>query len=208
MPDSSQCRLQLTSQIALASLLPLLLAGEASAAVAFEVLGRRRRGCGDAAAMSTALAAIAAEERVHEGWLLEMRDALPQIPHDPALHVAAAQFFCSLASRNAGVHFARIAALDSAVCIILGALRRAQPHGYAGTLSRIATDESRHVALSLRYARALTHREERINAAAATRESLATLLLMRGAAFEQLGIDTDRLRARISRPPRFLSASR
>ncbi len=196
------------SQTALASLLPLLLAGEASAAAAFEVLGRRRRDSGDGTAMSTALAAIAAEERVHEGWLLEMRDALPQIPDDPALHVAAQRFFSGLASRNAGLHFTRIAALDSAVCIILGALRKAQPHCYAGTLSRIATDESRHVALSLRYARALTHREERINAAAATRESLAALLLMRGAAFETLGIDADRLRTRIAKPPRFLSTSR
>jgi hypothetical protein len=195
-----------SAHLALAALLPLLLAGEESAEAAFEVLSRRRCRGSDRHALGGALRAIAAEERVHQQRLLALQSALPAVPDDPALRSRATAFFAGLASRNVGIHLTRIAALDSAVCLLLGALRRAQPALHAGVLAGIGHDEARHVAVTLAPARALSSRSVRLEAAVHTRVGLAALLGERAASLDQLGIDPDRLLRRVAEPPGFLIA--
>jgi hypothetical protein len=189
---------------ALASLLPLLLAGEVSAASAFHVLGRRRRRQGDDTRLLGALETMGADERWHERLLLEWQQELPVVSADPELERHMRVFFRGLASRDAGVHFARIAALDSAVCLLLGSLRRAQPLPMLGPLWQIASDEARHVVVARDYALALTCRAVRLAAADETRTGLARLLAFRGDALDALDLDVDRLLGRLSRPPRCL----
>jgi hypothetical protein len=191
-------------QYALASLLPLLLAGEESAALAFRVLDRRRRRLGDTGHLLGALARLGADEQRHERLLRSWQCELPQVPPDPALQLRASLFFRSLASRDAGLHFARIAAIDSAVCQLLGALRRALPPTTLGPLWQIACDEARHVVIARDYALALTGRSARLAAAVEARDGLTHLLAQRGDSLDALGLDVDALLQKLAGPPRCL----
>ena len=189
---------------ALARLLRLLLHGEQSAALAFEVLGRRRLRQGDAPALLSALQHIAAEERQHVLLLSGLARELPAIEFDSPVTTATECFFRGLASRDAGVHFTRIAALDSAVCILFATLRKSQPALFHPVLQRIARDEARHVALAARFARRLCAQPSQRNAAAETRAGLADLLRHCADDLETLQIAPGRLLTRLREPPRFL----
>jgi hypothetical protein len=191
-------------QNALASLLPLLLAGEESAALAFRVLDRRRRRLRDCGRLQNALAGMGADEQRHEQLLRTWQRELPPVPTDALLLRQAEYFFSSLASRNAGLHFARIAALDSGVCLLLSALRRAQPLATLGPLWQIACDEARHVVIARDFALALAGRTERLTAVAETRAGLAGLLARQGDALATLGLDADALLRRLAHAPRCL----
>jgi hypothetical protein len=191
-------------QHSLARLLQVLLEGEHSAALAFEVLGRRRQSVGDEQRLLLAIKRIGAEEREHEALLRALQRSLPHAPLDEARQVAIRQFLRGLASRDAGIHFARIAALDSAVCLLLRSLRRAQPTLHAATLARIARDEAGHVALAAHYAQRLCEPRARIVAAEDTRAGLALLLEPSAGDFDRLGIAPAVLLRQLRTPPRFL----
>jgi hypothetical protein len=190
----------------LAELVQILLCGEASAALAFEVLARQRRRQGDAPELIDALQRIADDEHEHEQLLLALQRRLPRPSDSVAITMAGTSFFRSLATRDAGEHFTRIAALDSAVCIILSSMRMSQPLLYAGALQRIHCDEARHVATAVGYARRLSTTARRTEQAAATRHGLTELLRPRAHCLEALQVDPDRLLHRLRQPPRSLTS--
>ena len=146
---------------ALADALPFLRCGEESAVHAF---GRRLANSagGTARVTQAALDAITADESRHAAWLEALASALPA--PEPASRgpqeAAMATFFRRLLTRDPALHFARIAALDLAVCAILRPLvaqrnaLAAAPQVVAG-LRAIRGDEARHVRVARSCARGL-----------------------------------------------------
>lgn len=199
-------RLPDVAQEALAELVPLLLCGEESAALTF---GRLSLGSQFSPRARAELAGIAADELQHERLLQALRQALPLASDDSEIRRAARRFFVQIGRGDLGEHFARIAALDSGICALLGTLReRGSPlltDEYLTTLlARIHRDEARHVQVSRRHARQLLGPRVAHTMATEMRARLATLVALRGGALEMLGVDTDRLLLRLRRVPRAL----
>ncbi len=141
--------------VALANALPFLRCGEESAVHAF---GRRLASV-DSAMEQAALDAITADEARHADWLAALAAALPSPDRAPCAE-AMARFFRRLLTRDAALHFARIAALDLRVCAILRPL--VAPHGTLAAAPRavaglrvIRRDEARHVRVARECARRL-----------------------------------------------------
>lgn len=191
---------------AFGELLRILACGEESAALAFDRLAEN-----EATATRLALSRIAVDERRHECLLRQLRRATPEPMPDPMLRLALARFFHGLSTGTAGVHFANIAALDSAVCVILGALlAKARPLARepraAAILRRIRADEAGHVRLARAMAHALGPPAATRDAAWRTRDALVSLLTRRAAAFDALEVDPVALFARLRRLPEGLAA--
>jgi hypothetical protein len=192
-------RLNDRSAAAFAQLVPLLLCGEESAALAFGA-GRAREAL--AVAARTALERIRREEVVHGLLLQRLQTGLPSAPLEAPLRARMRRFFVTLADPEPGRYFARIAGLDSAVCMLLGALRgkRSPLAGnptLASTLARIHRDEASHVDAARTIALEYSSAARATEIATETRWQLVCLLRERGAAFETLGIDADELFARL-----------
>lgn len=191
----------------MAEVMQVFACGEESAALAFQRLADTRA----EAATSAALAAIAAEEAVHEDLLRGLRDALPPPVRDHALRRALVGFYHGLASDDAGRHLGSIAALDSGVCTIVAAMLAGgrplarEPRVHA-VFSRIRHEEAGHVRVSRRLARELGHPGALREAAVRTRCGLVDVLALRAAAFEDMGVDPDRLFARLRVSPARLFA--
>jgi hypothetical protein len=187
---------------ALSELLQAFACGEESAAHAFAYLGSSR--VEDDARRG--LARVANEELIHERLLRGLRRRLPEPAPDRELRRALLRFYHGIAQADVGLHLGSIAALDSAVCVILAALLEpgrplAREPVVAMILHRIHRDEAGHVRLSRRLAAELV-RGDAIGAVAENaRLGLVGLLARRGAAFESLGVNADRLFARIARVP-------
>jgi hypothetical protein len=184
---------------ALAELLPLLLCGEESAALAFGAGGTR---AALTPAASAELERIRREEVVHGLLLQRLQTGLPPAPLDAPLRSRMRRFFVTLADPRPGRYFARIAGLDSAVCLLLGALRSqrsplvADPT-IAAAFARIHRDEASHVDAARRIALAYAPAALALDVATETRVRLVKLLRERGAVFDKLGVDADRLLARL-----------
>jgi hypothetical protein len=106
-----------------------------------------------------------------------------------------------VASRDAALHFARVAALDSAVCIVVSALVKpiVRATALVETFDRIRSDEARHVRFSRQHAYELgTERSLLANTAVQVRSELVALLNPLGRSFEDLGVDADNLFHRIN----------
>lgn len=187
---------------AFSELLQVFACGEESAALAFAHLGSSpleeaaRRG----------LASVAEEELIHERLLRGLRAALPAPAPDPDLRRTLLRFYHGIAQPDIGLHLASIAALDSAVCVILAALLEpdrvlAREPEIATILRRIHRDEGGHVRLSRRLATELVDRDAIGAVAENARLGLVDLLARRGAEFECLNVDAGRLFARIARVP-------
>jgi demethoxyubiquinone hydroxylase (CLK1/Coq7/Cat5 family) len=132
----------------LANCLPFLACGEESAAHTFA--GRlSKRVAHDSRQV---LRRIANDELRHAAWLARLQMALPM----PDLHLStsvSAAFFRGLITSDAGLHFARIAALDLAVCRLLAGITHhraalATAPAIREGFRRIAQDEARHVHIS------------------------------------------------------------
>jgi hypothetical protein len=117
-------------------------------------------------------------------------------------------FYFAMRESDLGSHLGRIAALDSAVCVILGALRHSRCALAADAdlrqlFRRIHFDEAGHSRTASFFARVLgapdLHR-----LALDTRERLVRLLALRAGAFDQLGVCPDRLFRRLLQVPRRL----
>ena len=111
------------------------------------------------------------------------------------------RFFLRVASRDPALHFARVAALDSAVCIVLSALIKPIVRGSAlvETFDRIRSDEARHVRFSRQHAYELGAEMSLLaNTAVQIRSELVALLNPLGRSFEDLGVDADNLFHRIN----------
>src|SRR5271156_3981798 len=135
---------------ALASLLPLMICGEDSAESAFAHHGRCELW---EEPIRRSFAAIERDENRHARWLRGLQSALPFVAPDLAYETRVRRFFRRMGSTRLEVHLARIASLDSAVCQILGRLRRT-PALQSAPLQRLFSalhrDEARHVAISRR----------------------------------------------------------
>ena len=201
-PLSGPLRLGDAQAEALSELLQVFACGEESASLAFARLGDSP--LEDAACR--ALARVAREELIHEGLLRALRAALPAPAPDRELRRALLRFYHGIAQADIGLHLASIAALDSAVCLILAALLEphrvlAQEPAANAIFRRIHRDEAGHVRLSRRIASELVQGDVIGTVAENARLGLVGVLARRGAAFESLGIDAWRLFARIGRVP-------
>jgi len=178
----------------LGELLPLLLCGEESAALVFDQMVE---GSLDPSTKDD-LQRIADDEMRHQYWLQRLRRALPAPREDVALRARARRFFMRLRHRDAAVHCVRIAALDSAVCLILGKLRSPQSaivrDPLVGELfARIHRDEAQHVLMARRAAQRLGCFAAERDITIETRSSLIEILSHRAHALDVLGVDPDKL---------------
>lgn len=188
---------------ALAELLPVLICGEASAETVFADAAEVFSARGDAA-LATALAGIAGDEKRHAEWLAYLRAGLPAQGTTGAAR-AVTRFLRVLHADDLALHLARVAALDAAVCLVLArACARTAPLAAhpvpLGIFNRIRKDEGRHVRISRRCAHALSLSPGA--AAQAQREvhaQFAELLLPWSDSLETLGIDPAWLRQRFTR---------
>jgi hypothetical protein len=195
-------RLEDAQAEALSELLQVFACGEESASLAFARLGDSP--IEDAA--RRALARVAEEELIHERLLRGLRGALPAPAPDRELRRALFRFYHGIAQADIGLHLASIAALDSAVCLILAALLEpdrilAQEPAANAIFRRIHRDEAGHVRLSRRIAAELVQGNVIGAVAESARLGLVGVLARRGAAFDSLGIDAERLFVRIARVP-------
>lgn len=186
---------------ALAVLVSLMACGEEAASIAFDGLAAQ-----DAGAGAAALRTIAQEERVHDAWLRQLTAALPPAPHRAAMLARARRFHIDLAAGGPALHFARIAALDAAVCLILSRLLHrggaiAGDPGVASLLIRIRRDEARHVAIARAMALGYADRPAMHLAADAARGALAAIFALASDALATLGVDADRLLGDVRRLP-------
>jgi len=201
-PPPGPLRLGDAQAEALSELLQVFACGEESASLAFARLG----GAPLEDAARCALARIAEEELVHERLLRGLRGALPAPARDRELRRALLRFYHGIAQDDIGLHLASIASLDSAACLILSALLErdsilAQEPAVAAIFRRIHRDEAGHVRLSRRIAAELVRKTVIGTVAERTRLGLVGVLMRRGAAFERLGIDAERLFVRLGRVP-------
>ena len=158
--------------------------------------GRRLAGIArdSPAAEQAALNAITDDEARHAAWLEALAAALPAPDRAPQPDAMAA-FFRRLLTRDPALHFARIAALDLAVCAILrplvgpGSALAAAPEVVDG-LRAIRRDEARHVRVARDCARRLGLGAPQQHALdLALRDELASLLAPVRASLRRLGID-------------------
>jgi len=189
---------------ALSQLMPILACGEESAALVFGQFAHSMR----SESSRLALRRIADDEDEHERLLSRIRRSLPPFLPDARSIGELRHFFKAAAHRDIGIHFTRIAALDSAVCGILAMMRASRCFiGHdpviATSLARIHRDEARHVKIAMGFANVLTARPQRNDEASEIRLRFARLLGQQGDALEGLAVDPDRLLARIRTLPRF-----
>lgn len=189
-----------TQLSALGQLLPSLLCGEESAFHVFWREGERLSNV--QLSHSKALAnQIAIEELEHERLLQDLRGCCP-VPNDVASTLLRSRrFFLRMASRDPTVHFARVAALDAGLCVVLSML--VKPLSRATALieifNRIRSDEARHVRFSRRHSYDLGAGTSLLaNSAACVRGELIDFLYPLGESFEELGIDADHLFRRVN----------
>jgi rubrerythrin len=188
---------------ALGNLVPYLLCGEESAVHVFYREGRRARQRADDRAREL-MWQIAGEEKVHERLLAQLTTALPAPEQTEAIRLRAHDFFVGLANNDPTVHFSRVAALDSGVCKIMAALCAAPSVINCPSVQRIfgkiRSDESRHVRISRQYVLDLGLQPAALSGAAENISAdLVGLLTPGGDAFENMGVDADRLFRRIKR---------
>jgi hypothetical protein len=197
--------LEVAHSRALAQLLPLLLCGEESAVLAF---GHHAQSPRWGTRARAEFGRMESDEARHAGWLQGLQICLPPPEADLQLRRRVKQFFMRLASANFGIHLGHIAALDSAVCLILGKLRRSgvcQPNSpVTRVFESIHRDEARHVAVARGYAGELCSTGDLLACATETREQLTGILSARAQAFEILGICPDSLFKQLRSPPRRL----
>jgi hypothetical protein len=190
-------------QEGLAALLPILGCGEEAATIAF---GGLAASVDDDPAGRAALASIAKDENRHDHLILSLRAALPPPPDQREILRRARRFHIDLGRGGTAFRLARIAALDSAVCTVLGRmLRRGAALACAptvhGALSAIWRDESHHVAVSRRLALARADGALLRPLARQAREALADILLLGGSALDSLEVDPMRLARDVRRLP-------
>jgi hypothetical protein len=196
----SLSKLSETRVTALGRLLPSLLCGEESA---FHIFWREGQRVSNAeVCRSQALAyRIAADELKHEHLLQQLRSCCP-VAHDiESILPRTCRFFLRIASRDPAVHFARVAGLDSGVCLVLSALVKPLSRATALTeiFDRIRWDEARHVRFSRQHSYELGADKLLLaNTADQIRSELVELLYPFGYSFEDLGVDADHLFRRVN----------
>jgi hypothetical protein len=133
---------------ALADTLPFLLCGEESAVHAFGSSLMRPTAVPERGTLHE----IAQDEARHAQWLGLLAARLPSPEHQLDQHHVQ-RFFRSMLTRDHGLHFARVAALDLAVCSLLHGITKPgsalkQDAWVMRLLKRILQDEGKHVRLA------------------------------------------------------------
>ena len=151
-----------------------------------------------------ALLEIETEERVHD-WLIQTARAHYPKPDDiVSIKRRTRRLFMRVASRDLGVHFARISGLDSGVCICLTALLGSKTvtavPGFARLLRHIRRDEAGHVKKARAHAGFLGFDASGFgDAYDLTRSGMVDMLTPIAPSFETMGVDPDRLFKRLLR---------
>lgn len=202
LPPVASVQLAAKHADAVAALLPILMCGEESAILTFDALSNAH------SSAALALATIAREEQVHELLLRRLKRALPDTA-TTSVRRDVRHFFIHLADRETGLHCARIVALDSALCMLFGALRaKGNPLANETTitpiLAHIHADEARHVRVASQIAAALTNTTRAQTAAMEAREQLLLILQLRFDSLDCLGVDPSKLSRRLRNLPRAL----
>lgn len=191
------------AQLAVARILAVLVCAEESAVNVFHHESRRLS-AEQVQADVRALREIESEERIHAWLLQEARSVLP-VPDDiDAIRRRTRRLFMRVASRDVATHFARLTGLDSGVCISLSALLgSAQVNrigGFAQLITHIRRDEATHVRKSRDHAVDLGFDAAEFHACyELTRTGMVEMLRPIGSAFEDLGVDPERLFKRLLR---------
>jgi len=191
----------------LSRIVATMMCGEESAVHVFQKEAKRVEDVHAAAASSSLLAQIAAEETEHERLLGLLRSCLPISDDLDTLRRRARFFFLRIASRDPAIHFARIVGLDSGVCITLSCMLDASaalskaPNAYR-IWSSIWRDEARHVRISRQHVMNLgLERAQLIEEGRQMRKNYAERLVLPIAdAFESIEVDPDKLLRRIVGP--------
>ena len=187
---------------ALGRILPSLACGEESAVHAFYREGDRTSE-ESLAASRALLYEIAHEEERHERLLRRLRAYCP-VPDDLELIRRRAQwFFLKIASKDPAIHFARIAGLDSGVCILMSAAAHKTPvfkraPAILRIFNLIRDEEARHVKFSRKHALDLGMQPSQLaECTENARTGLVSMISPIADAFEIFGVDADRLFLRI-----------
>jgi hypothetical protein len=191
----------------LSRIVPTMMCGEESAVHIFRKESKRVEDIRSMAVSGSLLWQIALEEAEHERLLSRMRNCLPISIDLAPLRRRARYFFVRVASRDPGIHFARIAGLDSGVCITLNCMLNSSaalaktPNAYQ-IWSRIWRDEARHVRISRRHVLDLgLTQAQLVEEGKRVRKNYADILVLPLANdFENIGVDPDRLLRRIVGP--------
>lgn len=192
----------------LAALLPILGCGEEAATLAFDGLAAALH---DDSEARLTLAGIAIDEDRHDRLILSLRAALPPPPEHRDMLRQARRFHINLGRGSTAFRLGRIAALDSAVCTVLGRLlhRKAAlacaPRIH-DALAAIWRDESHHVSVSRRLALARADAVTLRQLAVEARNALADILSLAGAALDSLEVDPVLLARDVRRLPAGLFA--
>ena len=190
---------------ALSQIVQLLACGEESAVHVFYREGDRIGMTGEDSLLhsQSVMYRIAKEETVHDLMLTRLAKLLPYDDRHLELRKKARHFYMSYAHRDPKLHFFRISELDSVVCMIMHAMLTGT--GQLGPLPllscigrRIRTDEATHVRVTHDHVKGLGMTlSERIDEADPIREKIVGMLSSAREAFEIMGVDSDRLFARI-----------
>ncbi len=204
-PDEALRQFSDDELAALGRFVPSLLCGEESAVLIFahesKRLGRQAR-----KAMQATLHGLAGEEERHEIMLRAISDWLPDSGDRAETRDRARRFFFSFASSDPALRLAHIAEIDSCVSITLSAMgkesRVARSEVFLRVVDRIRTDEARHVKVCRRHLDEIgIPKAQRQEATEKVRLRFVDLMSPVAAAFDDIGLDPDRLFRRIRREP-------
>lgn len=191
------------AQLAVSRILAVLVCAEESAVNVFHH-ECHRISAAQIAANTQALREIESEERIHAWLLHEARSVLP-VPEDiDAIRRRTRRLFMRVASRDVATHFARLTGLDSGVCIslsaLLGSAQVNRIEGFAQLITHIRRDEATHVKKSRDHAVDLGFDASQFHACyELTRTGMVDMLRPIASAFEDLGVDPERLFKRLLR---------
>lgn len=188
---------------ALARLVALLGCGEEAACLSFDRLQAL------VPAQRFALARVAADERIHDALLGGLSASLPNARPPARALSAMRSLHASLGRGSLAEQCAGIAALDSAVCLLLSHLlarcAMVRPIGEArAVLQRIRHDEARHVVVTRTIAMQADAQPVLLKMAERARYDLATALTHAADDLEAVGVDAGVALAAIAKVPRGL----
>lgn len=188
---------------ALARLIPLLLCGEQSAIHVFGEEIERLQGSPWSNSVSL-LKDIEADEYTHEQALQTVSSVLMEPVGINSIKRKARHFYLGLGTTSGmAEHFARIAELDTCVCIIMNAITHSalgKRNLITQLFERIKQDEARHVYICRKhYSHLGGNRVLLKQGKDSVSSKLVSLLKTETNSFEMLGVDPDALFYKLSR---------
>lgn len=199
--QADSMKLPTTVLESLGQVMPLLMCGEQSAALVFH----REANRSESQRSANLFNSIEADEVVHDDALQAIYSDLPVSPDEAAIKRRAKRFYVAMGSDRAPADelFARIVALDSCVCSIMGAVEKSKLgkfHPYVHVIQRIKLDEARHVGVSRQHLKWLgSDSTQTTELGLEIRSQLVELIRPETDHWETLGVDWDKLEKSILR---------